>query len=239
MPHTHVPRTQRRGQNLLFDQINAEHNNPGGDATIAKPTRMQKNQTHGITESIRPFPSHCSSPRHLFVVLFESDLDPGKEHMPTQTSGWVFDAKPRNGKGTPGRAASPPTTMPDPPPSMQCTHHTSFVGRRLRPGPPTSVGSVLIGISAAECFVPRRISTSFYVGWPASACWVRRESQNAPTCLRPTRRTKTKSTRLKCPTCTQRRMCTPPQMVPASQRPTTFLPFLLAPPSNQAAFYAI
>ena len=143
---------------------------PAGDAAIAKPTRMQRNQTHGISESIRPFPSHSVLPVIYLLYCLNPTPTPARKHiMPTrnEADGFLMRNKERNGKGTPGRAASPPTTMPDPPPSMQCTHHTNFCWSAVEACPPDVGGFGVDWYLPPECFVPRRISTSFYVGWPA------------------------------------------------------------------------
>ena len=88
-PHaTHTSPERNAGQKFMSDQTcRCRTQKPGaGDAAIAKPTRMQRNQTHGQTN--RSVPSHrialhCSSPRHLFIVLFDSD--PARKHiMPTR-----------------------------------------------------------------------------------------------------------------------------------------------------------
>ena len=92
--HTHVPRTQRRGQKLS-DQINAEHKTPGGGRSDRK-TNTNAKKSNARDKRIDPsLPIAFSSPRHLFVVLLESDPDPGKEahHANTKRGGWVFDAK--------------------------------------------------------------------------------------------------------------------------------------------------
>ena len=161
---------------------------PGGGTQQQSQNQHEYKETKRTGQPNRSVPSHRIAVLPVICLLHCLNPTPGKEaHAKNNTNERMgFWCETREGKEFPVERASPPTIMPEPPPSLRCTHHAGFVGRRLRPAP-RRVGGIYRRTSPVELVpVPTYEPAGLH----------RRESKNAPTCLRPTRRTKTKSTRL-------------------------------------------